>query len=43
MPCHITDGPQEPEDLSYPEPEDENYRYDEWHQAQIDANIGTHE
>lgn len=36
MPCHITDGPQEPEDLAYPEEEDEDEAYEIVRQQEID-------
>lgn len=43
MPCHITDGPQEPEDLAYPKEEDEDEAYERVRQEEIDARIAPKE
>lgn len=37
MPCHISDGPQTPEDVhDYFEMDDEDEAYEVWRQEQID-------
>jgi hypothetical protein len=36
MPCHISDGPQLPEDVPGYEPEDEDDAYERYRQQEID-------
>lgn len=36
MPCHISDGPQTPEDVIGFQEEDEDEQYEIWRQQQID-------
>ncbi len=38
MPCRISDGPQTPEDVHYPELEDEDLAYERQMQADLDAH-----
>lgn len=37
MPCHITDGPQEPEDMAPPREPDEDQAYETYRQECMDA------
>ena len=36
MPCHITDGPQLPEDIPVTHEADEDWAYDTWRQKEMD-------
>lgn len=41
MPCHISDGPQTPEDVPGYKPEDEDLAYETWRQQHIDDHTCT--
>ena len=42
-PCHITDGPQTPEDIPKPRERDEDQEYERWRQREIDRELDTME